>query len=425
LEIQFLGACREVGRSAFLVQGKKKNIVLDYGNKINPEENLFPLPVRKHIDLAILSHAHLDHSGAFPLLFKRSEFDVYMTPPTLPVSELLIRDSIKVSKLRGFEELFNEVHLKRFLNNVKTLPYDREKSLGAGISLEFGDAGHIIGAAISSIHFDDVHLLYTGDFKLKETHMHKVARSNFKNIDVLIIESTYAGEKHPDRHKLEEEFVADCQRICDEGGNVLLPAFAVGRSQELAAVLSDHNFDYPVYMDGMSNSVSEIMLEFPDYVRDYDDLYRALKTVEWITTERQRRLALKEPSVIISPAGMLQGGHVLWYLLKLRDRPGSAVFITGYQVEGTPGRMLLDTKRINIDGYEIDMSHLEIKKFDFSAHADDDDLRSFIKKVDPKLIFAVHGDEEKTEKLQQWARDEGYYAFAPRIGDDFVINKYL
>ena len=425
MDIRFLGAAREVGRSGFLVSGKKRNILLDYGNKINPTGNVFPIPVNKNIDLGILSHAHLDHSGGFPILFKNSEFDVYMAPPTLPLSELLVRDSIKVTKLRGFPEAFSESNMKRFLKNVKTLPYGRKKSIRSDIDLEFGDAGHIVGAAMSSITFEDTHILYTGDFKSTETHMHAPARDDYKGVDVLITESTYSGESHPERQKLEDDFVGECSRICDNGGSVLLPAFAVGRSQELAALLNDHRFKHPVYIDGMSNAVSEIMLEFPDYVRDYDDLYRALKNVEWVKSGKQRRLALEEPSVIISPAGMLQGGHSVNYMLKMREHRNSAVFITGYQVKGTPGRSLLDSKHMTIDGYDIDFSHLEIRKFDFSAHAGSNELQRLVKKTDPKLVFCVHGDDEKAQGLGKWCRDEGYTAFAPKPGEEYRVSDYL
>lgn len=424
MELTFLGACKEVGRAAILVEEGKEKVLLDYGVKMN-DETLMPLPVKGVIDGAILSHAHLDHSGALPLLYKTSETPCYMTPPTLPLIDLLVQDSIKVARQKGIEQIFSKSHLKRLIRNVILVQYNKEQRITTGMEFCFQDAGHILGSATVSLKTKRHSILYTGDIKYSETRLHKPAYDKYEDIDIMITESTYGNRKHPERKKLEKEFVEDCKRVCDSGGNVLVPSFAVGRAQEILSVLEGHNFGYTVYMDGMSKKAGEIMLQFPSYIRDSRETHLALRKASWVENAEIRKKALDEPSVIISTAGFLQGGPAVHYLFRMKELPGQAVFFVGYQPEDEPGHKLLETKRFEFEDYDFDYPDLEVKYFDFSAHADKYELQKFIKKVSPQVLFLIHGEEEQVKPFARWADEEGLKTVVPGLGQKFDVEKYL
>jgi len=424
MELTFLGACKEVGRAAILLQEEKERVLLDYGVRMN-EETVLPLPVHGFLDGIIVSHAHLDHSGALPLLYKSSEMPCYMTPPSLPLIDLLVQDSIKVSRLRGFEHIFSKSHLKRLIRNIILVEYGREHRICAGFKFTFQDAGHILGSATVNLKTERHSVLFTGVMKYSETRLHSPAYDDYKGVDVMISESTYGDREHPPRKELEKKFVEGCKRICDANGNVLVPSFAVGRAQEMITVLEAHKFDYPVYMDGMSKKAAEIMIEFPNYIRDFKETYSALKKAIWVEGAKTRKEALEEPSVVISTAGFLQGGPAVHYLFRMKELPNQAVFFVGYQPEGEPGQKLIDTKRFQFEDYDLDYSELEIEYFDFSAHAGKSELQRYVKKIDPKVVFLMHGEESQIGPFSKWLEEEGFTSVVPKFGEKFSVEKYL
>jgi len=427
MEISFLGSACEVGRSAVLLNTEKSKVILDYGVKLSDEDSevpLAPLPVPGFLDAVILSHAHLDHVGATPYLFDVSEPAVYTTPGSVPIIELLLEDSMKISRLKK-NPCFSRVSLKRMLRNVQTVDLDQKKTVTPDISFKYSDAGHILGSAVTKVQAENHTVTYTGDIKCSPTHLHNAAKIPGKT-DVLIIESTYGNKEHPDRKKLEKEFVENIKRVVDNGGTVLLPAFAVGRSQELVSMLYKHKISVPVYLDGMSRKVSEIYTEFPEGLRDYNELYSALKWVNWIGSREDRAQVFNEPSVVVSTAGMLSGGPALGYLEEIRNVKNSAVFFTGFQVPGTAGNVLYNEKKFYVNDVPVDYSHVEIKYFEFSAHADKDELYQVVKKTEPKLVLVNHGEEEQANAFKQRVTDDfGCYAFAPSLGDSFNVDEYI
>lgn len=425
MKISFHGACREVGRAAFLIEENNKRIVLDYGVKISPEKNITPLPIKGVLDAVIVSHAHLDHSGAVPMLYKYSEQPCYMTPPSIPMIDLLVEDSIKVNKMKGLKPIFSKKNVKRMIRSVVPVSYSKKRDLG-GFSLKFEDAGHILGAASVQIDTSKHKLVYTGDIKFEKTKLHKAAFDDYKNVDVLITESTYGSREHPNRKEIEKKLVEACWDICDDNGNVLIPAFAVGRSQEVITILNSYGFDYPVYMDGMSKKAAQIMFDFPEYVRDSKEMYKALKNVIWVNNRYQREKALDEPSVIVSTAGMLSGGPAINYLLRMKNLDKKAVFFSGYQPEHTPGYKLLNTKRFRYEDYDLNFSDFRIEYFDLSAHADAPELLNFAKKCNPKLCFVIHGEEEQSKTLADKIHSEvGCPAIVPKLGEKIEVEDYI
>ncbi len=416
MKIEFHGAAREVGRSGVLIEEGNKRLLLDYGIKLGEDKNEVPLPVSGYVDAVILSHAHLDHSGEIPSLFVKSEQPVFMTPPTIPLAKMLIEDGLKVSKLKGIKSNYSASHVKRMMRNIIPVPYKKERSI-YDIEFTFQDAGHILGSASTELVFNDKKVVYTGDVKYEETRLHKPGFQKFKGVDVLIIESTYGNRLHEPREKTEKKFVESCREVLDDGGNVVVPAFAVGRSQEIITILNEHHFDYPVYLDGMGKGVAEVMMEFPEHLKDYDSFYKAMKKAEWVYSSRQRDKALKEPSVVVSTAGMLSGGPIMNYLLKMKSLPQrKAIFFSGYQVEGTPGRKLLETGRFTYMDYDLNFKDFEIKKFDFSAHTDKNGLINLVKKVNPGLVLLNHGDEEAEKQLKKELTALDFEVKAPKFG---------
>jgi putative mRNA 3-end processing factor len=424
MQIGFHGATQEVGRAAILVEEGKHRVLLDYGVKINEETHL-PLPVQGFVDGIIATHAHLDHVGAIPMLYKLTEIPCWMTPPTLPTMELLVKDSIKVQHLKGLEAIFSASHLKRLIRSVIPVEYKKKARVGE-FEFEFRDAGHILGAASVEMQSKKHSLVYTGDIKLEPTRLHDGADIGFKEADVLITESTYGGSEHPHRKEIEKQFVDACNEVLGRDGNVLVPAFAVGRAQELVTILHAHKFSYPVYMDGMAKQAAEIMFDFPKYVRDFNEMYSALKAATWAEDEIDRRAALSGPSVIVSPAGNLQGGHSVRYLMKLREKRESAVFFSGYQPAESPGRELLETKRLKYEGYDLDYKKHRIEHFDFSAHASASELHKIVKKVNPKVVCVVHGEPKPAKALGDWITENtGAYVKVPKFGDKIDVEKHM
>ncbi|NYZ76415.1 MBL fold metallo-hydrolase [Candidatus Micrarchaeota archaeon] len=413
MKFSFLGGAGEVGRSAYLIEDEKR-LLFDHGIKLQ-QRTEYPLPFQGFIDYSILSHAHLDHSGFIPAIYEYCSPPCIATYPTQALSTLLVKDSMKVQRLKKQKVNFSGNSFRKMLSNFIPLPYGQSFSLSDDISLTFTDAGHISGAAISTLQIGDKKVVYTGDFKLGDTWMHKGAEC-IDGCNILLIESTYSQREHPDRKKLEEELYSEVNSVLERGGNALLPCFAVGRSQEIIQMLRYFDGSMKIFLDGMAKSASEIMLDYPSYLRDAKYLSTCLSTAEWVNSPGQRRKALSKPSVIVSPAGMLEGGPSLSYALRLNEE--SEIILTGFQVPGTNGSMLLEQHKMRVNGIVQDIK-VPVNYFDLSAHASRSDLFRFVDKASPEKVFCVHGDtcREFAEEL----RAKGYDAVAPANGESFVV----
>lgn len=417
MQLKFYGGAQEVGRSAILLKDDR-SVLFDFGVKIDHKLE-FPVGSPK-ADALIVSHAHLDHSGFSPGLYGESLIPSFGTQPTLKLSNLLLEDSIGIAKKEHAKPQFSKRQLKEFLNRYISLDYHHATHFG-NFDIEFFDAGHICGSSISLVERtqakDYRRVVYTGDFKLSPQLLHKGAE--VVKSDVLIIESTYATQEHQDRKKVVKDFIDGVKRTLDNGGTALVPAFAVGRSQELLALLYQHDLAQYTFFDGMSKDATQIVLNSPSYVGNYDLLSKAARNVNWINEREDRKEALNGPSVILTTGGMLHGGPVLDYITKLN--PNSEIFLTGFQQEGTNGKTLMEDGTIIIQGVKHRIPQ-PVSFNDFSAHAGMSDLFEYVKKSDPKAVVCVHGDAENAISFAKALKEEGFAAYAPKIGDSIRFD---
>ncbi|MFH0715010.1 MAG: MBL fold metallo-hydrolase [Candidatus Diapherotrites archaeon] len=416
LKLNVLGAGKEVGRSSLLLDFGEK-VLLDRGVKLSPEGAEYPLPVKENLDAIVISHGHMDHSGDLPKLFLRSHAMTYLTKATMDISKMLWFDSLKIAGLEGFDAGFSKDDIARAERYSFQLPYKKHVNITRDTSLEFHDAGHIVGAALCKLFLPNgKNVLYTGDFNYIDTRLHNKADLKVGKVDVLISEATYGNREHPPRKEVEQEFVESVEEVLSKGGHAIISAFAVGRSQEIVDVLVEHKIDAPIYLDGMCQKAASIMLQHPDMLANPKALKRALQKVNWVKKPNVRKEALKEPAVVVTTSGMLQGGPVQYYLRHLYKDEKSKLFLTGFQVKDTPGRQLLDSGKMFLEGHEVNVK-MQVEKFDFSAHCDHAGLRKAIAKIDPARIVLVHGDAEIVDQFRQELHAEGFKVDSPKNGE--------
>lgn len=415
MDIQILGAGQEVGRSGILLRGSK-NILLDYGIKVEARVE-YPMPAGR-VDAYVLSHAHLDHSGFSPMLYHHGMPAAFGTEPTKRLAELLIEDSIQLNKKKHMHPKFRKNELRSFLNSYTS--YNYKEKIGFGdYEISLHDAGHIAGSSVTRIQHrrGGKVLVYTGDFKLSPQMLHNGAE--IVESDILVIESTYAIKEHPDRENLIKLFVENIKKIIENNGVALIPAFAVGRSQEILAILERHKLTNFTYLDGMARDATSITLQHPEFMSNPDLLKSAMTRVTTLKKPKDREAALGGGSIIVTTAGMLSGGPALNYITKLNSR--SMIFLTGYQAENTNGRRLLENRPLIIDEERVFIK-TPFSFYDLSAHAGQSDLYDYVKRSDPHTVICVHGDADSTIAFKDWLEIEGYDAHAPRNGESVRVD---
>ena len=418
MQLGFLGGTREVGRIAIAVKTEKTQILMDYGAMLDHEPG-FPMHVPpKDVDAIVLSHSHLDHSGAIPIFYVQGKKPLYTNRVSAELNQLLISDFIHLS---SYYLPFEYLELKSMTQNSRHVDFNVEQKVG-DISFQFRNAGHIPGSVQTLVEAEGKRLLYTGDFNIIDTRLLEGAKMDYQDLDAVIIESTYANEEHTERQELEKRFVDTCSDVVEKGGTVLVPAFGVGRSQELACVLAAHHFEYPITIDGMAREVSRVMMNYPQFLRDGRNFADAIHSTTWVEGWRDRRRATRTPGVIISPAGMLKGGPAMFYISKIGKKSDNAIFLVSYQIPGTPGKELMEKGLCVIDG-KMRKVKAHVQHFDFSSHCGAGELREALSRLGGKpKVYVVHGAEGNCELLAKWAKNElGLEAVAPKTGDIIKI----
>ncbi len=409
LRLTVLGGGREVGRTALLVEDldHERRVLLDYGVSFDEDDKpILPLstPPAKLTAVAI-THAHLDHVGAAPMLYISARPPIFMTEITKEFARLMIEDMIK---LAGYYLPFEYPELETMLSCTQAIPLNKPVNID-GIELEFLNAGHIPGSAMVKLRIGNKTILYTGDVNAIDTRLVKgIDTSNLEG-EILIIESTYGNVDHPDRRQVEDKFIETVKSVIEEGGIVLIPAFALGRSQEILALFAERMPYADVYYDGMSRKILEIMLNYRNYINRIDLLEKASRLFTCVQGTGMRKKILKSGgSIIVTPAGMLKGGPALYYLKRIANQRRNAIILVSYQARATPGRLMLSEGVVELGSPRV---QAKVFWFDFSSHSGVSGLMKLVKSVkNLEKVIVVHGN------------DSVVYDFAYRIKEEVGVE---
>ncbi len=431
MRLEFLGGAREIGRSAVLIDDA---LLIDYGMDTGSPP-AFPVGDVEP-EAVVVSHGHLDHAGAVPgLLAGESRPEIHWTPPTADLCRILARDTLKLHG-GSYACPFTEADVARLPQHSHTHGYG-EPFEAAGYEITLHDAGHIPGSAHVLVDSagrspagrssgqsprkddGDTRLLYTGDFNTEDQRL--VAGTTARpDADVVVCESTYADTIRPPRTGIERAFAERVEQTLWEGGTAVVPAFAIGRTQEALSILAEA--DVECYVDGMGKRVTELF-DRPrnrDFLRDPDELRRAKGHARFVDgRDGQRERIADSNTAVVTTSGMLHGGPAMTYVPAVRANPTNLIALTGYQVEGTPGRDLVETGSAEIDGRRMPVS-ARVETYDLSAHADRDGLEAFLDSYRDATILAVHGD--RPQAFAADLRGEGFDARAPGLGDRIVVG---
>jgi len=435
IRVTVLGAGFEVGRSAILVETRESMVLLDCGIKPGYPTDEYPfidLIDIDRLDAVIVSHAHMDHIGFIPYLYKYGyRGPVYMTEPTKYLMEILVSDYIELCEREGKQPPFSKKDLTTALCHTITIDYEDTTDIAPDIKLTFTDAGHEIGSAIAHMHIGNglYNIVYTGDFKYGTTRLLNVANRKFKRVELLIMESTYGGKNdvQESRDEAERKLIDCIRRTIERGGKVLIPAFSTGRAQEILLILNDAierkliPKDVKIYVDGMILETLNVHLMFPDYlnrnVREliYDGINPFLGD-NVIPVERPKKpekryeqvesIVRGDPCIILAPHGMLNGGPILDYFVHLADDEKSTLLFVSYQAENTLGRRILQGERRFVIKYYNEDVKIDLKMHvesiqGFSGHSDRRQLLAYVRDIEPRpsKIMLVHGEQGKILSL--------------------------
>ncbi|MEM4295342.1 MAG: MBL fold metallo-hydrolase [Candidatus Anstonellales archaeon] len=401
-----LGAGGEVGRSAFLFKSKEGNVLIDYGIKLHglekPQYPENPFNYVKNIDLFLISHGHLDHVGYLPNLYKLGKkIPWYATPPTYDIADILWRDSIKLAKLKGITEHYTNKAVEKAKSNWHPSLFGTYIRHGM-FKFRFFDAGHILGSASISIELDGKRIVYSGDIGYRSFLQSPF--ENFGECDVLIIEGTYANKEHPDINESKAMLIEKIRETIERGGQALLPAFAVGRTQEVIMAIYNDFPDVPIYIDGMGKDITRIYLKYPTYIKHFDEFSQYCDNINFVESARDRKKALNGESIIITTAGMMDGGPVLNYVKELNDN--SSIILTGFQVEGSNGHRLLTQSKLKIDGKEVNIK-LPVHYIDLSAHVGKSQIIDAINMANAEYVLFCHSEKGRANEIINELQEKG------------------
>jgi uncharacterized protein len=414
-----LGGFAEIGRSCMLLETRESKIILDCGLNLSAKDSLAAIPrfdiagiSMEDIDAVVLSHAHLDHTGFLPALFKYGyRGPVYCTEPTLLLMSILQRDYLKHS---GKDALYSERDINSAVAHTITLMHGIVTDISPDVKLVLSNSGHIIGS--TSIHLNigngEHNLVYTSDMKFGKTLTLENASWNFPRVETMIIESTYGGKEDImcPREQAENDLAATVEKTVAVGGHILLPVPAVGISQDLIILLDRlrkaGRFQASVFLEKIISEATVVYETYPEFLSK--DLGKCVLESEMnqfgseFSIVESKTLQPSEPTVVLAPSSMLIGGPSVGYLKQIASDPKSAIVILSYQSLDTPGRALLDgAKQIEVQGQTLDIQ-CQVKRIDgLGSHSDYNQLMAYVLRLRPKLrrILVNHGERQKAQNL--------------------------
>lgn len=448
MKIHFLGGSDEVGASCLLIEMAGQRLLVDAGIRVSPKArdglsgellpDLSPLN-EGNLDAVLITHAHADHIGAVPLVLgARPEVPAYSTPATIALMKVMMQDALRIMDSRSEQEgelpSYDQVQVEHLEQALKPVQFRQPFFINGVVRVQFFRAGHIPGAASIFLESEAGSILVSGDLSFSPMRATPVAEIPRVMPDVLILETTYGGKLHANRAAEEKRLVAAITKIVEEGGRVLIPAFALGRAQEVALILDKAvaNKEMPkirVYMDGMTRSITKVFQQHPEYLsRELEEhlekekgLWRS-DAVQFVrsTAHREEIARSPEPCVIIASSGMLTGGASPVYAAHLVKEPQSAIFITGYQDEEAPGRMLqrlaAEGKGTLILNGKKHQVTCQVGTYSLSAHADENELTQYAAQLEPQQIYLVHGDEGARQRVEELLSERQLNAKQPILG---------
>ncbi|MDG6224300.1 MAG: beta-CASP ribonuclease aCPSF1 [Candidatus Thermoplasmatota archaeon] len=423
-----LGSYREVGRACHMLTTRNSKVLIDVGVNVGSHDHPSPylqmseVQPFESIDAVVLTHAHLDHSGLVPLLYKYGyDGPIYCTPPTRDLMALLALDYIKVAGAEGKRPPYDSENVREAILHTIVIKYNETTDIAPDVRLTMHNAGHILGSASPHFHIGDglYNIVYSGDIKYERTWLFNAATNKFPRVEAVVMESTYGGKRdfQPTRKEAADQVRSVMQRTLSRGGKALVPVFAVGRSQEVMIVLEKQMKmgqipKVPIYLDGMIWEATAIHTAYPEYLNNQlrtqifqrnenpflTDFFRKVDSREM----REEIKNSPEPCIILATSGMLNGGPVMDYLKHMAPDPRNCLVFVGYMAEGTLGRKIQKglTELIVQEKGKPMAIHLKasFETIDgFSGHSDRKQLINYISTMEPKpdRVVIHHGDEMK------------------------------
>jgi len=428
VRLTFLGAARQVGRSAILVQTPNSKILLDCGIDVSSrDEDKFPIFNIPEFDIGsldaiILSHAHIDHSGLIPYIYKMGyKGPVYMTEPTRDISALLALDFIGVAYKQAVKPLFSSTDVKDMVKHSICLNFNEVTDVTPDIRLTFYNAGHVLGSALTHLNIGNGahNLLYSGDYKYGRTRLLGPAVVKFPRVETVITESTYGAKTDvlPPRRETELQLLSLVKETISNGGKVLMPELGLGHAQETMlrmeeAMRTGEIPKVPIYVDGMVWDINAIHTAYPDYLNStvrsqvFQDKNPFLSDVFSRVGSPQERKEVIEggPCIVIATSGMLMGGASVEYLRNFADNSKNLLILSCYQGPGSPGRQIQEgyTKITMPDTEEkIDLKMKFVMITGLSPHPGRNEIMNWLKDMrpKPKRIIVNHGEVSKSLDL--------------------------
>jgi len=459
VRITTLGCCREVGRAAFILNTAETRVLIDCGDKPGAEGEVPYLQIpealgagAQNLDAVVLTHAHLDHSALIPLLFKYGyDGPIYCTEPTRDLMGLLTLDYLDVAAKEGRTPPYDSAQVREAIKHCIPLEYGDVTDIAPDLKLTFHNAGHILGSAVSHFHVGDglYNVAFSGDIHYDDTRLFNGAVNDFPRVEALVMESTYGGRNdyQTDQEDSERRLVEVINDAHEKGGKVLIPAFAVGRSQEIMLVIEEAMRtgkipEMPVHLDGMIWEATAIHTTYPEYLRDdlqdrifHEDenpfLADQFNHIDGGEDERQE-VVDDGPAIILSTSGMVTGGPIMSWLRHLGSDEDSTLTFVGYQAQGTLGRRIQNGwDEIPVSGFGSNRDgrgskltlKMDVETVDgFSGHADREGLMNFVRNMSPRpeKVLCVHGDESSVQDFSSALYHEfNMRTFAPKNLETF------